>query len=272
MERAMILSGGGARGAFQIGVWQYLSEIGWRPELVCGSSVGAINAAAMGCGMTVETMTRLWKSYSRHRMYRMTFHKFLLTMGQKDRFHPMMDTEPLRRILEETLDIASLRGCDMEVLITAVNMRTSRLRYFTHKEITVDHLMAASAMPLIFPWQTIDGDPYWDGGVIANTPLRPALDRGAETIVAVLLSPIGRRPLPLPKTHAELAELAFEQFLAGSYLVVREQPAASGARILTVCPSEPLGFKSFLDFDGARAEALIKEGYRNAREQLGGVL
>ncbi len=269
MKRAMILSGGGARGAFQVGVWQYLSEIGWRPQLICGTSVGGINAAAMGCGMTVGTMTRLWKSYSRHRMYRMTLHKFLLTMGQKDRFHSMMDTAPLRRILGETLDIESLRRCDMEIRVTAVNMRTSRIRYFNQQEITVDHLLAASAMPLIFPWQTIDGDPYWDGGVIANTPLQPALDGGAETIVAVLLSPIGCRPLPLPRTHRDLAELAFEQFLVGSFLVSREQPAARTARILTVCPSNPLGFKSFLNFDGARAEALIREGYRNARAQLG---
>lgn len=268
MERAMVLSGGGARGAFQVGVWRYLSEIGWRPQLICGTSVGGINAAAMGCGMSVETMTRLWKSYSRHRMYRMTFHKFLLTMGLNDRFHPMMDTTPLRRILTETMDIGALRGADMEILVAAVNMRTSRLRYFTHKEITVDHLMAASAMPLIFPWHTIDGDPYWDGGVIANTPLRPALDRGAETIVAVLLSPVGCQPLPTPKTHRELAELAFEQFLAGSYLVVREQPAARNTRILAVCPSKPLGFKSILDFDGAKADALMAEGYRNAKTQL----
>ncbi len=268
MERALILSGGGARGAFQAGVWQYLSEIGWRPDLICGTSVGGINAAAMGCQMTAGAMIRLWKRYSRHRMYRMTFHKFLLSMGWKDRFFPMMDTAPLRRILAEILDIEALRRCDMEIRVTAVNMRTSRLRYFSHEEITVDHLMAASAMPLIFPWQIIDGDPYWDGGVIANTPLRPALSRGAKTIVAVLLSPIGCRRLPTPRTHRELAELAFEQFLVGSYLVAREEPAAHGARILTVCPSKPLGFKSFLDFDGARAEALIREGYRNAKTQL----
>jgi NTE family protein len=268
MERALVLSGGGARGAFQVGVWEYLLEIGWRPELICGTSVGAINAVSIGCGMPVETLSRLWKRYNRHRMYRVTLHKFLLSLGQKDRFYPMVDTAPLRRILTEALDIEALRTCDMETLITALNMKTSRLRYFTHREITVDHLMAASAMPLIFPWQEIDGEPYWDGGVIANTPLRPALDRGAGTIVAVLLSPVGCQTLPLPQTPMELAELTFEQFMVGSYLAIREEKAAQNTRILTVCPSEPMGFKSFLDFDGEKAEALIREGYQKAREQL----
>ena len=55
MKKALILSGGGARGAFQVGVWQYLREINWTPDLICGTSIGAVNAAAIGSGRVPTT-------------------------------------------------------------------------------------------------------------------------------------------------------------------------------------------------------------------------
>ncbi len=268
MRRALILSGGGARGAFQVGAWQYLEEIGWEPDLICGSSVGAINAAAIGSGMSSARLAALWRAYTRRRMYRLTLHRFLLSFGQKGRFSSMMDTRPLRELLTANMDFAALRACPREVLITTVNIRTSRLRYFSHREITIDHLMAATAMPLIFPWQEIDGDPYWDGGVMVNTPIRPALDRGIEEIIAIMLSPVGCGPMPSRWTHMSLAELVLEQFLVGSFTAICEGGRRPGVRIATVAPSRMLGLRSLLEFNPKKADALIREGYRNTRSQL----
>lgn len=62
MKRALILSGGGARGAYQAGVLRYLEEIQFKPDIICGTSVGAITATAMGCGMNSAEITKLWKS------------------------------------------------------------------------------------------------------------------------------------------------------------------------------------------------------------------
>ena len=140
--------------------------------------------------------------------------------------------------------------------------------------------MASSAMPILFPWQIIDGEPYWDGGLMANTPLAAALERGAEQIVVVLLSPVGHVRLPSPATVPAAAERVFEQFLLASFhqtLRAREdrgrtlagaRPAGAAVRIATVAPSRMLGFRSLLNFSIPQAHRLIAEGYRNARQQL----
>ena len=73
--------------------------------------------------------------------------------------------------------------------------------------INIEHLMAASAIPGLFPWQLIDNQPHWDAGLMANTPITPALKQGATEIIVVLLSPVGAFRQQTPKTHLEVAEL-----------------------------------------------------------------
>ena len=161
--------------------------------------------------------------------------------------------------------------------------------------IDVDHVMASSAMPILFPWQQIDGEPYWDGGVMANSPLLPALESGVDEIIVVLLSPVGNIPAAVPGSLTNAMELVFEHFLIGSCqtaLASRGWPAAlnsgdypplahtwqKGERgapvpiIKTVSPSRMLGFRSMLNFSIRQARWLMDEGYRNARSQLGDIL
>ncbi|NOY70529.1 MAG: patatin-like phospholipase family protein [Deltaproteobacteria bacterium] len=292
IERALILSGGGARGAFEVGVIKYLEEKGWRPDLICGTSVGAINAAAIGSGMSIEDMIGLWKKYHRKQMYHFTTPAFLRTLLSGRKFSPLSDTRPLKRLIKESFDIGSLRNSSTEILVAALNMRTSQIRYFTHRVIEIEHLMAAGAIPMLFPWQYIDGSPYWDAGIMANTPIAPALGLGAKEIIVVLLSPLGAFAAKMPKTHREVAELVFEQFLIGSYTVALHnnswqvgkdaasydtplpdspqlQLALKGKRLATVAPTRMLGFKSLLNFTPRHAERLLEEGYQCARMQIG---
>lgn len=289
--RALVLSGGGARGAFEVGVMRYLKEAGWQPDLICGTSVGAINSAAYGSGLSVEQMVHLWKTYRRKRMYTITLPVFLRTLLSGRKFSPLSDTRPMRSLLTESIDIDALKKSETEIIITALNMRTAQIRYFTQRAIGIEHLMAASGIPMMFPWQYIDNEPYWDAGIMANTPIMPALERGATEIIVVLMSPVGTMPQRLPKTHREVAELAFEQFLIGSYTVSlpnaawRTNPDADfydtplpespqlqlsmkGVRMATVYPTRMLGFRSILDFSPRQTETLLRDGYVNARMQL----
>ncbi len=291
IQRALVLSGGGARGAFEVGVMRYLKEAGWQPDLICGTSVGAINGAAYGSGMSVEQMVHLWKTYHRKRMYTITLPAFLRTLLSGRKFSPLSDTRPMRSLLTENIDIAALNNSDTEIIITALNMRTAQIRYFTQRAIGIEHLMAAGGIPMMFPWQYIDNEPYWDAGIMANTPIMPAFERGATEIIVVLMSPVGAMPQRLPKTHREVAELAFEQFLIGSYTValpnaawqtnpdadfydtpLPESPqlqlSMKGVRMATVYPARMLGFRSLLDFSPRQAETLLRDGYVNARMQL----
>jgi len=274
MKRALILSGGGARGAFQVGVWNYLLEKGWDPDLICGTSVGAINAVAIGSGMPLEKLMHIWKTLNHRTAYRLQLLKFLGAELFGRAFQPLMDTAPLRSTITNALDIEALHGSRRDIIITAVNLLTSQITLFNQKEITVDHVMASGAMPILFPWQTIDGQPYWDGGVMANTPLFPALAQGVDEIVVVLLSPVGHADQAVPNSVREAGELVFEHFLLGSYqstLPDHNPVSTSGGRpsIYTVAPSRMLGFRSLLNFSVKQSLRLIDEGYRNAQQQLG---
>lgn len=278
MKRALILSGGGSRGAFQVGVCQYLKEKKWDPDLICGTSVGSINAVALGAGMPLDKMARIWTTHSTGNIFRPRIFRFFWNWLLKRPFQSLADTAPMRSLITRHLDMRALRHSRREVIITAVNMLSSRLRLFDHHEIGVEHVMASCAMPGLFPWQMIEGEPYWDGGMMANTPLFPAIARGAEEIVVVLLSPAGHTPVPLPGNAAAVGELALEHFLSGSYQGTRSvlnerqsvsnDSAARRPRITVVAPVRMLGLLSLIRFSPRQAHRLIREGYQCAQSQL----
>lgn len=291
IERALILSGGGARGAFQVGVCQYLQEAGWVPEMVCGTSIGAINAVAIGSGMKMDQMAYFWKVYDRRKMFRNTIKRFILSLFNLRKFSPLMDPAPMRDLLSRLVDLDALRKSSQEIVITAINLKTSQLRFFNHDTITIDHVMASAAVPMIFPWQFIDGEPHWDGGVMDNTPILPALEHRAKQIIVVLLSPVGAFNQILPKSHRQVMELMFEHSLIGAYQTStayrafrnRAQTVGRGdlplhtlpfnhcredQSIATVAPTRMLGFRSFFNFSKPQVTQLIREGYDNARKQL----
>jgi len=271
MKRALILSGGGARGAFQVGVWEYLQEKGWDPDLICGTSVGAINAVAIGSGMPLEKLMHIWKTLNRQKAYRLKLLRFFWSALCGRAFNPLMDTAPLRATITNALDIEALRRSPRDIIITAVNMLTSRVNLFDQQAIEVEHVMASSAMPILFPWQMIDGQPHWDGGVMVNTPLFPALEQAVDEIIVVLLSPVGHSDQAAPTGVRQAGELVFEHFLLGSYQSTLSQVAAGDSRpkIYTVAPSRMLGFRSLLNFSVKQSLQLIDMGYRNAQAQLG---
>ncbi|MDM8514640.1 patatin-like phospholipase family protein [Desulfobacterales bacterium HSG16] len=272
MERALVLPGGGARGAFQAGVLRYLDEVGWKPELICGTSVGSINAAAIGSGMSMDKIIDLWKTYERKSMFKLTVRRFLLSFLSGRKFEHLSDTGPLRKMLEDNIDVNELRKSDIEIIISAVNMATSELQYFNHRMLTLEHIMASSAMPMLFPWQDIEGVPYWDGGVMANIPIGPALERKPKLIIVALLSPVGAVRQPVPRTHHQVAELIFEHFLIGSYQVYPKNLISKDTKIAYVAPSQMLGIRSMINFSKGQAKRLLEEGYTNARRQLKGIV
>jgi NTE family protein len=276
MKKALILSGGGARGAFQVGVWKYLREINWTPDLICATSIGAINAAAIGSGMSVERLTNLWRTHNRSEIYRLKTLRFLKSVLRGKPLKSVLDAAPLRTMLTRNLNLEALRQSPIEIIISAVHLATGRLHLYDQAAIEIDHLMASSAMPILFPWQPIGGELYWDGGVMANSPLFIALEKKVEEIIVVLLSPVGHRPLPPPASLREGLERVFEHFLIGSYqttMPVFNGQEGAGTRpqpkISVVAPTHMLGFASLLNFSARQVKRLIHAGYHNARRQLG---
>ncbi|MEN8211395.1 MAG: patatin-like phospholipase family protein [Thermodesulfobacteriota bacterium] len=271
MKRALVLAGGGARGSFQAGVWKYLVQIGWEPDIICGTSIGAINAAGIGSGMDVNTIIHLWTTYNRRRMYRLNLLQFAAYLFSKRAIKPLLDTKPLKKILHDNLDFTALKKSKTKIIITAVNMLTGHPEFFNQSQIQLEHILASSAMPLLFPWQEINGEPYWDGGVMVNTPIAPALDFGADEIIVVLLSPVSHKKLTQPDTVLKAGEHLFEHLLAGSYqanLMNSKIKTNFQPKIITLAPSKMLGFRSLLNFSKAQANQLVEEGYNTAGREL----
>jgi NTE family protein len=288
MKKGLVLSGGGARGAYQAGVYKYLKEQNFIPDVISGTSVGAINATAIGSGLSVEDIVSLWLSIDMRRIMKYSFFRNLMSFFSKN-FYSMMDTTPLKNFLQQELNFEKLKNSDKQVFISAVNLITSELKYFTKNEIKIEHVMASSAIPIIFPWQYIDGVPHWDGGLMANTPIAPVIESGAKDIIVVLLSPVGKIELDLPKNRKEALERVLEFTLISSFQTVtssvdyveesknknpiinffEEITKTSELKIRTVSPKNFLGMRSVLNFNQIQSDKLIIMGYHDAKEQLG---
>ncbi len=293
MKRALVLAGGGARGAFQAGAVKYLSEKYWKPDMICGVSVGALNAVALGSGMTPDALVSHWKNMRHRKVFNFGLPNFVTKLFSSKEPASLVAPGPLAELIREHISFESLKQSETEVVIAAVNIRTSQIAYFDNRTIGEEHVIASAAMPLMCSWQDIDGEPYWDGGVMDNVPILPALKSGADEIVVVLLSAVDVFKQEAPSTMLEAAEMAFEQALVGSFntlLADRTWPESgiSGAfhsplpnslktvgentKIGVVAPVRMLGFKSLSDFSPGQCAMMVREGYEAARKQLAGFL
>jgi NTE family protein len=198
-SRALVLSGGGGRGAYHVGVLRFLEQHEWYPDIIAGTSIGAVNGAAIASGHTSHSLWALWKQLKTDDVQRRAWDLFSL-----DKWDHLLDTAPLRETLERQgwIDPARINADPpaRHLRVTVVEKETGRLHVFgnsgdptdTHcerVEITLDHILASCSIPVVYPSTKIVDTLYWDGGTVANTPLGPAVDAGADDIVVVIMTP-----------------------------------------------------------------------------------
>jgi NTE family protein len=205
----LVLQGGGALGAYQVGVYQALHEAGIEPDWVIGTSIGAINAALISGNRPEDRMERLEAFWSRvEQRWPVTglfdwmgLGNLLPNMNTVARGIPAFftpnalaiggskaevgveaasyySTAPLRDTLHELVDFEYLCACQTRLTVGAVNACSGHMRYFDNRNerLSVDHVMASGALPPAFAAIRIDGEPYWDGGIYSNTPIEAVLD------------------------------------------------------------------------------------------------
>jgi NTE family protein len=219
----LVFQGGGALGAYQVGVYQALHEAGIEPDWIIGTSIGAINAAIIAGNERDQRMAQLekfwesleWRSPFGHAALMPSLinpwaNLSILMQGVPGFFQPNMSswwglqtslgveqaafyrTAPLRETLNDLVDFALPNRCKPRLSVGAVNARTGEMRYFDSRfcALRAEHIMASGALPPAFPAIRIDGEPYWDGGVYSNTPIEAVLDdnpRKSSTIFSVHL-------------------------------------------------------------------------------------
>jgi NTE family protein len=247
-HRILLLQGGGALGAYQGGVYEGIAAVGFAPDWVVGISIGAINSALIvgnPPGRRVARLREFWDrvsvrspqalpaamDFARPMMNRMAAAGAMF-FGIPGFFTPRMpppqfapegtlaalsyyDTEPLRATLEELVDFDRINHGDIRLSLGAVNARTGESVYFdsdSHK-ITASHVMASGALPPGFPPVEIDGEYYFDGGIMSNTPLQYAAQdyRLSALIVQVdLFSGLGELPRNLNQVQERVKDIQFQ--------------------------------------------------------------
>jgi NTE family protein len=227
----LALQGGGSHGAFTWGVLDRLIEEPWlRIEAISGTSAGAMNAALVADGWTQggaegakTALEAYWRRVSQAAAFsplqRTPLDRLMgrwtldtspayVTMDLMARVLSPYDLNPLgfnplRAILDESIDFGRLARAPIKLFITATNVRTGRGRIFRNAEITADVLLASACLPTMFQAIEIGGEPYWDGGYAGNPTLTPLVrESDAHDTILVQINP-RERPDP-PRTANEI--------------------------------------------------------------------
>ena len=250
---ALLLQGGGALGAYQAGVYERLLDAGIEPTWVAGISIGAINSAIIAGNPHADRVARLrsfwekvsdadglgasqfWTPWLMNDAMRGWVNQMaaggVLAKGAPGFFEPRMpppylpwakggapsfyDTSPLRATLEQLVDFDLINSKQMRFSVGAVNVRTGNFAYFDNAVdvIRPEHVMASGALPPGFDAVEIDGEHYWDGGMVSNTPLDWVLSArsGLDTLVLQvdLWSAGGEVPLDLSAVAVRMKEVQF---------------------------------------------------------------
>ncbi len=240
-RRVLVLQGGGALGAYQAGVYEALSEGGLDPSWVAGISIGAVNAAIIAGNppeRRVERLREFWNlvtsGWTPSPLPMMEQARaaisdasagWAVAGGVPGFFSPRLaapwlpaaadpgalsfyDTAPLRQTLERLVDFDRINAKETRLSVGAVHIKTGNFAYFDnlHQKIGPEHIMASGALPPGLPPIEIDGEWYWDGGLVSNTPLEYVLDSGEDEDLMIFQVDLFNARGPVPTTLGEAAE------------------------------------------------------------------
>jgi len=264
----LVLQGGGALGAYQGGVYQALHDAGIEPDWLIGTSIGAINASIIAGNKVEDRLARLqefWRRVERSSLWG-AFPAFTgvadalsswttLTTGIPGFFETNLraflgahvplgadhagyySTEPLRQTLEELVDFSLVNSGHPRLTVGAAHVRTSMMHYFDSKEMQISpaHIMASGALPPAFPAVRIDGELYWDGGILSNTPTERIFDdspRRNSLIFAVhLWNPTGEEPETIWEILNRHKDIQYSSRIASH--IVRQREAHKLRHVIT---------------------------------------
>lgn len=259
---AFVLSGGGNRGAMQVGMLRVLLAAGVRPDFLVGASVGAVNAAAVAGQPNQEGVERLVATWKALRDDTVFPHHHYSEWRFIQRRRSVFPSSALRTVIEDFLDYRLLEEAAVPVELVAACLDSGRERWLSTGP-AVEALLASAAIPGIFPPVTIDGDVLIDGGVLNDVPIARAFSRGAERVFALLTGPIEPPPVELDRPLDALLA-AFAVAVRGRF--VREIEAVPEGRQLVVIGADIPDLDGYWDF--SRTEELMAAGEDAARAAL----
>jgi len=244
----LVLQGGGALGAYQAGVYATLAENGYEPDWIAGISIGAVNGAIIAGNppeRRAERLRAFWESITEgvigkpvldgdlarglfnewsalagvaagvRGFYRVRVPPAWLQPWGSEAALSVYDPAPLRSTLEQLVDFDLLNAGRPRLSVGAANIRKGNSVYFDTRErrLGPEHIMASAALPPAFPPVEIEGEHYWDGGVVSNTPLQHLLDARHDSSLLVfqvdLFSARGMMPRNLLEVYERHKDILY---------------------------------------------------------------
>lgn len=283
-KRAIVLSGGGARGAYQVGVLKALRELGVDFDLAFGTSVGGINAAFYAQGK-LDRLEELWCSITATDVFK------LPTMGQLRHLlighrWGLLDTAPLEELLYREMDLGALKASKTQVGFMTTDLCTLQTKLITTEDITttrglVDSLLASSALPILFPARDLNGEGFWiDAGVVRNTPMQEAINLGCKEIHIVLLQAEndGSPPTNIMQVLSRTADILLYASARDGIRLLHQYNQVIETQSPESVPQHRLDIRVFqpqdavnytvLDIAPGHSKTLIKQGYEETMRQM----
>jgi NTE family protein len=295
----LALQGGGALGAFTWGVLDHLLEDGRLTiEGISGASAGAVNAVMLADGLArggnlpdvqrraVDRLFSFWPIEDTPvGLWMQALTRYLSPYD----FNPL-NINPLKDLIERFVDFDAVRGCkDVQLFVSATNVKSGELHVFRREEMTSDMIVASACLPHLFRAVEIKGEAYWDGGYVGNPALYPLVGATqTENLLLVQINPLQRKKIPKTQDEilARINEITFNSSLmselrgitfVGKLIDEGKLPRGTGTgqyrrinvhRVALTGPAQTLDAASRLHTDYDFFEMLRTNGRRAARRFL----
>ena len=261
MRTAFVLGGGGILGAHEVGMLRALSEAGIRPDLVVGTSVGAINGALVAADPAgaAARLAGLWQGDELREAFSESVWGRLARLARSGtHLHAI---EPLQRMLEGALPGKDFADLELPFHCVAASIERARARWFSAGPL-VPAVLASCAVPGLLAPVEVDGEHYFDGGLVDSIPVGRAISLGARTVYVLHVGRI-ERPLTVPRRPWEVGLVAFE--IARRHRFHEEMSALPGTVTVHVLPSggdpRPPDLSQLRYRDKNRVGARIEQAY-----------
>lgn len=243
-DTGLVLSGGGARGFAHLGVLQALNEEGIYPDVISGTSAGAITGVLYCDGYKPKEILKLMKASSRLDYMRPTLPRYGL-----------LQISGIIKILEHNLNAKKFEDLKIPLFVAATDLNHGKIVYFSEGEL-LNPVVASASIPVLFNPVIINNIHYVDGGVMDNLPINPIEDR-CRCFIGSFVNPAGETD-----SFSSLISIAERTFILNIYKEILEK---SGRFDLYIAPAE---LSNFGVLDPEKAEEIYKIGYKAAREKL----
>ena len=282
--RAAVLSGGGSKGSWGAGcLYHLLHNLEINFDILCGVSVGAINAAFLAQfhpGQEKEAAQKLWDLWSQ--LENKSVYKRWFPFG---RYHCLWklgfyDSSPLRSLMEKYISLERIRATGKKVNVGLVSLTSGKYRVFDQSsDDFIDAVIASASFPVIFEPVKIGDEFFTDGGVKTITPITTAIDLGADEIHAIVTSPETRdkkflKKLSIIDIMTRSFDLYTEKIMSNDLdkAVAYNRLAEAGiistksVKLHIIRPTINL-VEDFLDFNPKKLQEMLQKGFQDAKHQ-----